>query len=212
VLLVVGEVKTQKLRRYGIYQHLEAKLNQEKEREKTMKKTLVLLACIVALALGASAQENLNFANLPLVSTPAPMPSGYGQLNWSNILYVDPSEWSGAGPGYKDGPVGEDVAFVGGKVCRLLQEYCFGTISSLGASTSFQAVSATVAGGFGPTQITVTAYNNGNYVGSSAYLLGTQMQILNFPSSWGSITQLVFQTSGGGDLVIYDVRAFLLGG
>lgn len=177
-----------------------------------MKKTLVLLACIVALALGASAQENLNFANLPLVSTPAPMPSGYGQLNWSNILYVDPSEWSGAGPGYKDGPVGEDVAFVGGKVCRLLQEYCFGTISSLGASTSFQAVSATVAGGFGPTQITVTAYNNGNYVGSSAYLLGTQMQILNFPSKWGSITQLVFQTSGGGDLVIYDVRAFLAGG
>lgn len=177
-----------------------------------MKKTLVLLACIVALALAASAQENLNFANLPLVGTPAPMPNGYGQLNWSNISYVDPSLWSGAGPGYKDGPVGQDVAFVGGKVCRLLQEYCFGTINSAGARTSFQAVSATVAGGFGPTQITVTAYNNGNYVGSAFYMLGTQMQILNFPSSWGSITQLVFQTSAGGDLVIYDLSAYLLGG
>jgi hypothetical protein len=177
-----------------------------------MKKTLVLMACILALVIGASAQENLNFADLPLVSTPAPMPNGYGGLNWSNISYVDPSLWSGAGPGYKDGPVGQDVAFVGGKVCRLLQEYCFGTISSSGARTSFQAISATVAGGFGPTNITVTAYNNGNYVGSAFYMLSTQMQILNFPSSWGSITQLVFQTSGGGDLVIYDVSAYLLGG
>jgi hypothetical protein len=177
-----------------------------------MKKTLVLLACIVALALAASAQENLNFANLPLVSTPSPMPNGYGQLNWTNIFYVDPSAWSGAGPGYRDGPVGQDVAFVGGKFCRLLQQACFGTISSPGGPTSFQAVSAIVAGGFGPTQIIVTAYNNGNYVGTSAYLLTTRMQTLNFPSSWGSITQLVFQTSGGGDLVIYDVRAYLLGG
>ncbi len=100
-----------------------------------MKKTLVLLACMVALALGASAQENLNFADLPLVSSPAPMPSGYGQLNWTNILYVDPAEWSGAGPGYKDQLVegrlvNQDVAFVGSKVCRLLQENCFGSISS----------------------------------------------------------------------------------
>jgi hypothetical protein len=180
-----------------------------------MKKTLVLLACIVALALAASAQENLNFADLPQVSTPSPMPNGYGQLYWTNIFYVDPSTWSGPGradPGYRDGPVGQDVAFVGSNVCRLLLEYCFGTIGSAGGQTSFQVVSAIVAGGFGPTQITVTAYNNGNYVGSSAYLLTTRMQTLNFPSSWGSITQLVFQTSAGGDLVFYDISAYLLGG
>jgi len=177
-----------------------------------MKKALVLLACILAMALAASAQENLNFAELPLVSSPTLMPNGYGQLNWSNIFYVDPGEWSGAGPGYKDGPFGQDVAFVGGKVCRLLQEACFGTISSAGGPTSFQPVSAVVAGGFGPTDITVTAYNNGKYVGSSFYILGTQMQTLNFPSSWGSITQLVFQTPNGGDLVLYDLSAYLLGG
>jgi hypothetical protein len=178
----------------------------------TMKKTLVLLACLLALALNASAQENLSFADLPLVSSPAPMPNGYGQLNWSNIFYVNPGQWSGAGPGYKDGPVGKDVAFVGGKVCRLLQEYCYGTISSNGGPTSFQAVSATVAGGFGPTNITVTAYNNGTYVGSEFYSLTTQLQTLNFPSSWGSITQLVFQIPDGGDLVFYNVSAYLLGG
>lgn len=177
-----------------------------------MKKTLVLLACVLALAIGASAQENLNFATLPLVSTPSPVPNGYGQLNWTNILFVDPYLWSGSGPGYKDGPVGEDVAFVGGKVCRVLQEYCYGTVSSNGSRTSFQAVSAIVAGGFGPTNITVTAYNNGSYVGSAFYILGTSMQNLNFPPAWGNITQLVFQTSNGGDLVIYDLNAYILGG
>jgi hypothetical protein len=49
-------------------------------------------------------------------------------------------------------------------------------------------------------------------VGSSFYVLGTQMQTLNFPSSWGSITQLVFQTTNGGDLVFYDLQVYLLGG
>jgi hypothetical protein len=188
-----------------------------KREEKKMKKTLVLFACVLALAIGATAQENISFGNLPLVNTPSPMPNGYGQLNWSNILYVDPSQWAGAGPGYKDGLVQgtlrtQDVAFVGGKVCRLLQEACYGTISSAGGPTSFQAVSASLAGGFGQTYITVTAYNNGNVVGSISCALGTQMQAVKFPSSWGPITQLTFQTLGGGDLVFYDVQVYLLGG
>jgi hypothetical protein len=182
-----------------------------------MKKTLVLLALALALALEATAQENLTFFDLPLVGSPTLMPNGYGQLNWSNIFYVDPDQWSGAGPGYKDGPVGgilraQDVAFVGSKACRLAQEACFGTISSNGGPSSFQAVSAVVAGGFGQTYITVFAYNNGNYVGSAFYSLNTQMQTLNFPSSWGSITQLTFQTAAGGDLVFYDLQVYLLGG
>ena len=181
-----------------------------------MKKTLVLLTLALALVLGAAAQENLSFSDLPLVSSPTLMPNGYGQLNWSNIFYVDPSQWSGAGPGYKDGPVGgilrpQDVAFVGSKVCRLAQEACFGTIGG-NSPISFQAVSAVVAGGFGPTNITVFAYNNGTYVGSAFYSLTTQMQTLNLPPSWGSITQLTFQTEAGGDLVFYDVQVYLLGG
>jgi hypothetical protein len=46
-----------------------------------MKKTLVLLACLLALAFSASAQNQISFANLPLVSAPTPMPSGYFGLN-----------------------------------------------------------------------------------------------------------------------------------
>ena len=52
-----------------------------------MKKTLVLIACLLALALSASAQNQINFANLPLVSTPTPMPNAYSGLNWNNISY-----------------------------------------------------------------------------------------------------------------------------
>ena len=151
-----------------------------------MKKTLVLLSCILVLALGATAQNQLNFSDLPLASTPTPMPNGYGGLNWSNIFYVDPSEWSGAGPGYKLGPDHGDVAFIGEQACILdpifggksvmLPSACYGTISSPSGPISFEAVSATVAGGFGPTSITVTAYNKGKYVGSSVYNLTTAQQ------------------------------------
>jgi hypothetical protein len=186
----------------------------------TMKKTLVLLACVLGLALGATAQEQLSFADLPLVSTPTLLPNGYGQLNWNNFFYVDPAEWSGAGPGYKLGPDRGDVAFIGGKGCiyeyqkgvQLLPSACFGTISSAGGPTGFQAVSAMAAGGFGSTNITVTAYNNGKYVGSSVYSLTTSPQNISFPASWGAITEMVIQTDASGDFVLFNLSAYLLGG
>ena len=99
-----------------------ANLQFESREDRNMNKTLLLVVLLLAMAFPAAAQENLNFTNLPLVSAPTPMPDGYGQLNWTNIFYVDPYLWGGSGPGYKDGPVGEDVTFVGGKVCRVLQE------------------------------------------------------------------------------------------
>ena len=177
-----------------------------------MKKAFVLFACVVALALAAAAQEDMNFADMPLVSLPSLMPNGYGGMNWNNIFYIDPHQWSGSGPGYMHGPVGRDVVFIGGKICRLMQEACYGTISSPGGPMGFQPVSVVVAGGFGATYIFVTAYNNGSYVGQMAFPLGTEMRTLKFPASWGSITQLVFMTTGGGDLVIYDMQLYKLGG
>jgi len=181
-----------------------------------MKKTLVLLTCILALALGATAQNQINFSSLPLVSTPASMPSDYFGLNWTNIFYVDPVEWAGSGVGYKLGPVlNQDVAFVGESGCRLPPGggACYGTISAYSSGgvnnpISFQPLSATVAGGFGPTSITVIAYNNGNYVGSASYAIGAGMQTLSFPPTWGNITELTFQTAAGGDLVLYDLEVY----
>ncbi len=145
-----------------------------------MKTSLVLLICVLALAVGATAQEDLNFANLPQVSVRSPMPNGYGGLIWSNILFVTPSLWVGSGLGYRDGLAGRDVAFIGGRVCQLVQEACYGTISSAGGPTGFQPVSATMTAGVGPksneitpgnlgqTSITVFAYNNGDFVGSAS--------------------------------------------
>lgn len=182
------------------------------ERGNTVKKSLLLLACIVVLALGAAAQENLNFSTFPLINTPMPTPNGYGQLNWTNVFYVDPYEWSGGGSGFRQGPVNKDVAFVSGEDCLPLQNTCFGMVTSLGGRTAFQPVSAILAGGFGSTNITITAYNNGQYVGTLFYSLTSEMQTVNFPASWGSITQLTFQTSGAGDLVIYDLTAYTFGG
>lgn len=175
-----------------------------------MKMTLVVLALTLALAFTAAAQEDLNFADLPLVSSPTPLPNGYGSFNWNNIFYVDPYLWSGAGSGYRDGPGNQDVAFIGGKVCRVLQEACYGTITVSNVHSVFSPVSAVLAGGFGPTSVTVTAYNGGSYVGSMSFPLGTGMRTLNFPVSWGFITQLTLQTDTGGDLVLYDLKAYLV--
>jgi len=185
-----------------------------------MKKALVLLTCVLALALGAAAQNQINFAELPLVKVPAPMPSGYYGFNWSNFYYVDPGLWSGAGPGYKNGLANQDVAFVDGAACDHLppglHHSCSGSISVTssggmrGGVVAFQAVSASVAAGFSQTSFTVLAYRNGNYVGTSFYTVGTGMQTIYFPASWGIITELTFQTQAGGDLVFYGLDAELI--
>jgi hypothetical protein len=186
-----------------------------------MKKTIVLLACLMALAISATAQNQINFTGLPPVSSPMPVPNGYDGFTWTNILYVDPAEWQMAGSGYKLTPnTNQDVAFVGGTTCLIpgRGENCFGSISvpstlnqgGINNPLSFQLVSATVAGGFGPTAITVVAYNNGNYVGSAFYTLTGDLQTINFPASWGGVTEVTFQTAAMGDLVIYNLQAYFL--
>ena len=173
--------------------------------------TSCFLLCVLALLTGASAQQNLNFANLPLVSSPAPMPTGYGELTWGNFFYVNPWSWSGAGPGYKLGLRNEDVAFVGGEFCRLSgANTCYGTlVDSLG----FQLISANVAGGYGSAAVTATAYKKGIYVGSENYFVGTGMQTLQFPASWGVVTEVQLQVTGAtGDLVVYSLQLYTLGG
>ena len=170
-----------------------------------------LLACAMALGTSAGAQENLSFANLPLLNTPSPVPNGYGQLDWgNNLFYVNPYGWSGAGPGYKLGPQGVDVVFVGARNCRLTGYACYGMLTD---SQGFQLLSANVAAGFGPTTITVTAYNSGYLLGSANYFLTTQIQTLDFPASWGVATEVVIQVTGQpDDLVIYGLSLFTLGG
>ena len=90
-----------------------------------------LMLCLLALTAGAAAQEDLNFADLPLVSVPVTLPNGYGQFEWSNFFYVDPFSWSGASPGDLLGPSHQDIGFIGSRVCRLVNYACFGTLTNI---------------------------------------------------------------------------------
>jgi len=176
---------------------------------KSLIATSCLALCLLALATGVSAQEKITFADLPLVSLPSPMPTGYGQLGWSNFYYVDPYNWPSSGPGFLLGPNNQDVAFVGSRICRLIEYACFGTISYV---QGFELVSARVAGGMGPTAFTVSAYNNGTFLGSANYIITSQMQTLQFPAQWGIATQVVFQVLGAsGHLVVYEIDVYTLG-
>src|SRR5579862_1010001 len=103
-----------------------------------MKKS-VFFACVLLLAattLAANAQDQINFADLRLIASPAPLPAGYAGLNWGNMFYVDPALDASLGIGFLNPFTHRDVAFVGGRseehtselqsqfhlVCRLLLE------------------------------------------------------------------------------------------
>jgi len=76
-------VQAQKLRRHESYQHFEAKLNQENRKGK-MKKQLVLLVCMGALALGASAQ-NANSAAKTSPNARSPKPASAVKVSGADL-------------------------------------------------------------------------------------------------------------------------------
>lgn len=180
-----------------------------------MKKTIVLLACVLVLAIAATAahaQENINFADLPLVASPTPMPTSYAGLNWTNFFYVDPSQYTSGGAGYKNPLTNRDVVFIGGQFCAPASPGCFGIITAPTPWQQFEAVSATMAAGYQPNQVHILAYKSGKLVGSMTVLLGTSAHTINFPQSWGVITELQIETNGVGNLVLLDLSVFTLGG
>lgn len=165
--------------------------------------------CLLFAAFSAQAQQ-LNFTELPFVKSPSPMPAGYGRLNWANVFYVNPYAWSDAGPGFRLQPSTSDVAFVGGEFCRLSGFTCTGSINSV---IGFRLLTAQVAGGYGLTKVTVRAYRSGAFVGSQRYEITPQIQNMNFPLSWGIVTEVMFEVSGEpGSLVIYNLTKYDLGG
>ena len=160
-----------------------------------MKKTLVSLACTLALALGASAQT-ISFAELPSVRTPTVLPHDFANLDWSGFYYVAPS-WSGGGAGFRQGPSALNVAFV---TCEAAAEVpCYASISSTASATTvgFRPKSAIVAAGYHSETIKVSAYSHGRFVGSEVYSLTPSLQTMNFPPGWETATQLVVEATRG---------------
>ena len=167
-------------------------------------KYIALIVLVLGLAIGACAQTTINFADLPDVSTPSPLPNGYGGVNWSGVFYVDPFEWNGAGPGFKlpQRSLGKDVAF---SPYACASATCYASISSVDGK-GFLLSAATAASGYGKNPIVVLAYSHGQYIGSQTFMMTTDLQELDFPAAWGAVTQVVFE----GSVVFYDVDLVIL--
>ncbi len=157
---------------------------------------------LFALTLGLSAQNLIDFRDLPSVDVPTPVPT-MGNFQWGGIYYVNPWLWPGAGPGFKHQEFIRNtaVAFIPYTCVNAL---CAGSISS---PTPFVLRWAHVAAGYPaptPSKLFVIAYNNGRYVGSATYNTTTNVQQLVFPPAWGAITQVMFQ----GDVVFFDLNVY----
>ena len=175
-----------------------------------MKKFFALLFALLVVTIGATAQQQVTFADLPLIAQPAPVANGYGGLNWSNFWYVDPNQYQGAGLGYRNMFTRRDVAFVGGQSCAPVSRGCYGTIRSMGVHGAIQLESAMMAAGFATHQITMLAYRNGTYVGSFNVVLSTNPQCFMFPATWGTITELQIRTDEPGDFVVFWLSYYIV--
>jgi len=164
-----------------------------------MKRIVLLISFLAALALCASAQTYIDFHDMPMAVTPSPMPDLYPSgvnLYWDSFFYVTPGTWDGAGPGFWVGPNPHDVVFVGGPMCTLAVP-CSGSIKLnplqlLPPVRFFTPVSITLSAGWLPNHVTITAFNNGTYVGAVTWALTTTPHTYQFPASWRHVSQLVF--------------------
>lgn len=161
-----------------------------------MKRIVLLISFIAAIALCASAQTYIDFHDMPMASAPSPMPDNYPEgmyLNWDNFMYVTPGMWSGEGAGFKISPTVHDVTFIGGPLCPIATT-CAGTIKlAVGPNvSSFTPLTIRVAAGWLPNRVIVSAFSNGKFVGRTIWNLTTDVQTLAFPNAWSDLTQLIF--------------------
>ncbi len=188
-----------------------------------MKKTFLLVTLVAVLAVSASAQTYIDFHQMPIVNTPAPLPDNYPSgsgLVWDHFYYVTPGLWKDAGPGFWIDPASHHntVAFVGGTHCYL-PAACFGSIKlqqPIGKSLAlpaFKPVSVSLSAGWLPNKVTVTGYDNSKVVGTVDWQLTTKPQTFSFPAAW-RVTQLVFTSEfipsstnhpQAGSMVVYSL-------
>jgi hypothetical protein len=133
-------------------------------------------------------------------------------MNWANLYYVSPSLYSSSGPGYQNLLTHKDVVFVGGQFCGPVGPGCFGIISSPGGPTAFQVFSAVMVAGYSENNVSVSAYERGTYKGTMNFVLSTTPQLVHFPISWGTITELQIETNRPGNLVLWGLSLGRLAG
>lgn len=165
-----------------------------------MKRIVLLISFVAVLSLCAGAQTLIDFHEMPIAYAPTPMPDYYPEgmgLYWDSFSYVTPGVWSGAGPGFWVDPSTKHntVVFTGGVLCNLTVP-CSGTIKMnpimmTMLNKTFTPVNVILSAGWASNTVTVTAYNNGKYVGTVQWKLTTTPNTYTFPAAW-NVTQLVF--------------------
>ncbi|MGB8890060.1 MAG: hypothetical protein WCC87_25275 [Candidatus Korobacteraceae bacterium] len=199
-----------------------------------MKKVTLLAAIVLTLAMCASAQQFVDFTQLPATGSPTAIPLGYGGLSWDAVefvaapLYDDANLYIGAGTGINSGRgffTGNEamVAFGGGPMCykkystvagavadgKVDKHICESSISAWNTSV-FEVDTMEVSDGWDASGdfITLTAYNNGVKVNPQVqYKLSTTAQKLDLKANnWGPITELVIHPSPAGSFVIYTMQ------
>lgn len=190
-----------------------------------MKRIVLLVTLIAAFALCAGAQTFIDFHDMPYAYMPKAMPDNYPAhmgLYWDSFDYVTPGVWTGEGPGFWVSPSSKpsDVVFTGGVLCNLTVP-CTGMIKMNPAyaapmNKTFVPVSITLSAGWQDNKVTITAYNNGTYVGTLELKVTTTPQTFTFPATW-TVTQLAFTpeylgnnaTIPAGSVVIYNFTVML---
>lgn len=165
-----------------------------------MKKLVLLVSLVAVLALCASAQTLINFSQMPLASTPSPMPDRYpaqSNMYWDNFYYVTPGLWHQSGPGFHVDPATQHntVGFIGGPLLCTAANVCTGSIKMQAAAArpaSFTPISILATAGWAPNTVLVTAYNNSRFVGRVTWNLTLTPRTFVFPATWRGVTQLVF--------------------
>jgi hypothetical protein len=193
-----------------------------------MKKVALFATILVlALTMTASAQQTILFESLQDAPNPTAIQIPYNGLDWVGMDYVSAAQYVWAngtrdyGAGFFTGSHAQ-MAFGGGPLCypehggTTFADICESRITANGvgpaALSGFTADSAELAAGwvapydrYGPYSVVVTAYRNGILVGSVNVPLTQYAAVVNFPRSWGLITELVLHPSPGGSFVMYTL-------
>lgn len=191
-----------------------------------MKRIVLLVSFVVALALCAGAQQiTVDFHDMNLVKAPMPMPSAYppgAHLNWENFYYVTPSLWPKAGPGFRniDSTSVNTVAFTGGSALCPTAATCAAKIKlvpgMIPVAQTFTPQRFILSAGWANNIVTIVGYNGGKFVGSKIVKLTTTPLAYTFDTPW-KVTELVFIpgivpgpsiTPQAGSMVIYEFKFF----
>jgi hypothetical protein len=117
------------------------------------------------------------------------IPNGYGGLNWSNMLVLNPNAAPYLGSGYANGAVTGNIAFNGGG-----NE---GDAFEVNALSTFTFNSAYLTGALrNGLNIEVKGYNNGSLLYDTTVIVNSYAPTL-FTFDYVGVDQLRFITSGG---------------